>query len=58
MNQSAITMLQKTIEFMSKETCIDLMSELITPLITVKILTIVFLFERESFPKGVGHKFP
>jgi CLIP-associating protein 1/2 len=35
MNQSAITMLQKTIELMTKETCIDLMPEMIPPLLTV-----------------------
>lgn len=35
MNQSAITMLQKTIEFMNKETCLELMPEMIQPLLTV-----------------------
>jgi hypothetical protein len=35
MNQSAITMLQKTIELMNKETCTDLMAEMVPPLLTV-----------------------
>ncbi|CAF3454832.1 unnamed protein product [Rotaria socialis] len=35
MNQSAIAMLQKTIELMNKETCIELMPEMIPPLLTV-----------------------
>ncbi|CAF0958381.1 unnamed protein product [Rotaria sordida] len=35
MNQSAITMLQKTIEFMNKDTCLDLMPEMIPSLLTV-----------------------
>lgn len=35
MNQSAIMMLQKTIELMNKDTCIDLMPEMIPPLLTV-----------------------
>ena len=35
MNQSAIAMLQKTIEFMNKETCLELMPEMISPLLTV-----------------------
>lgn len=35
MNQSAIAMLQKTIELMKKETCAELMSEMIPPLLTV-----------------------
>ncbi|CAF0975378.1 unnamed protein product [Rotaria sp. Silwood1] len=34
MNQSAITMLQKTIELMNKDTCLDLMPEMIPPLLT------------------------
>ncbi|CAF2411295.1 unnamed protein product [Rotaria sp. Silwood2] len=34
MNQSAITMLQKTIEFMNKDICLDLMPEMIPPLLT------------------------
>ncbi|CAF4264550.1 unnamed protein product, partial [Rotaria sordida] len=34
MNQSAITMLQKTIEFMNKDTCLDLMPEMIPSLLT------------------------
>ncbi|CAF3437384.1 unnamed protein product [Rotaria socialis] len=34
MNQSAIAMLQKTIELMNKETCIELMPEMIPPLLT------------------------
>lgn len=36
MNQSAIAMLQKAIEFMNKETCTELMDEMISPLLTVK----------------------
>ena len=44
MNQSAISMLQKTIELMSKEICIDLMPEMIPPLLTVNLLNI-FLFD-------------
>ncbi len=43
MNQSAIAMLQKTIELMSKETCIDLMPEMIPPLLTVNFLKNFFL---------------
>ena len=35
MNQSAIAMLQKTIEFMNKQTCLELMPEMIPPLLTV-----------------------
>ena len=35
MNQSAIAMLQKTIEFMSKDSCTELMPEMIPPLLTV-----------------------
>jgi len=34
MNQSAITMLQKTIEFMNKDTCTELMPEMVPPLLT------------------------
>ncbi|CAF1131653.1 unnamed protein product [Adineta steineri] len=34
MNQSAITMLQKTIELMNKDICIDLLPEMIPPLLT------------------------
>ncbi|CAF2090997.1 unnamed protein product [Rotaria magnacalcarata] len=34
MNQSAIAMLQKAIEFMNKEACLDLMSEMIPPLLS------------------------
>ncbi|CAF1218202.1 unnamed protein product, partial [Adineta ricciae] len=34
MNQSAITMLQKTIELMNKDICIELMPEIIPPLLT------------------------
>jgi CLIP-associating protein 1/2 len=34
MNQSAIAMLQKTIELMNKETCTELMPEMIPPLLT------------------------
>ncbi|UJR21229.1 hypothetical protein I4U23_024325 [Adineta vaga] len=34
MNQSAIAMLQKTIELMNKEICIELMPEMIPPLLT------------------------
>ncbi|CAF2342440.1 unnamed protein product [Rotaria sp. Silwood2] len=34
MNQSAITMLQKTIELMNKDTCTELMPEMIPPLLT------------------------
>ena len=37
MNQSAIAMLQKTIELMTKETCTELMSEMIPPLLTVSL---------------------
>jgi hypothetical protein len=37
MNQSAITMLQKTIEFMSKEACAELMPEIIPSLLTVSV---------------------
>jgi hypothetical protein len=36
MNQSAIAMLQKTIELMNKDTCIELMPEMIPPLLTVR----------------------
>lgn len=35
MNQSAITMLQKTIEFMNKDVCTELMPEMIPSLLTV-----------------------
>lgn len=35
MNQSAIGMLQKTIELMNMETCIDLLPDMIPPLLTV-----------------------
>jgi hypothetical protein len=38
MNQSAITMLQKTIELMNKDTCTELMPEMIPPLLTVNFL--------------------
>ena len=45
MNQSAITMLQKTIELMNKETCTDLMPEMVPPLLTVnKIFQLILLF--------------
>jgi hypothetical protein len=37
MNQSAIAMLQKTIELMNKETCTELMPEMIPPLLTVSL---------------------
>ncbi|CAM4751887.1 unnamed protein product [Rotaria magnacalcarata] len=37
MNQSAIAMLQKAIEFMNKEACLDLMSEMIPPLLSVNL---------------------
>jgi hypothetical protein len=45
MNQSAITMLQKTIELMNKDTCIDLMPEMIPPLLTVNKTEYIFWFE-------------
>ena len=35
MNQSAISMLQKSIELMDKDTCTDLMPEMIPPLLSV-----------------------
>jgi hypothetical protein len=38
MNQSAIAMLQKTIELMNKDTCTELMPEMIPPLLTVNFL--------------------
>ena len=41
MNQSAITMLQKTIEFMNKETCLDLMPEMIPSLLTVNKVQLI-----------------
>lgn len=37
MNQSAIAMLQKTIEFMNKDTCTALMPEMVPSLLTVNI---------------------
>jgi hypothetical protein len=37
MNQSAIAMLQKTIELMNKDTCTELMPEMIPPLLTVNL---------------------
>lgn len=43
MNQSAIAMLQKTIEFMSKETCIELMPEMIPPLLMVSRFLFSFI---------------
>jgi hypothetical protein len=65
MNQSAITMLQKTIELMTKETCIDLMPEMIPPLLTVNsnkfYLLFFFSFKKKFFLKktqGVGCEFP
>ncbi len=42
MNQSAITMLQKTIELMNKETCTDLMPEIIPTLLTVNKISFFF----------------
>jgi hypothetical protein len=44
MNQSAIAMLQKTIELMNKDTCIELMPEMIPPLLTVNFLFCFFSF--------------
>ena len=37
MNQSAIAMLQKSIEFMNKDICTELMPEMIPSLLTVRI---------------------
>ncbi len=44
MNQSAIAMLQKTIELMNKDTCTELMPEMIPPLLTVNL----FFFYRKN----------
>jgi hypothetical protein len=35
MNQAAIAMLQKAIEFMAKDLCMEIIPEIITPLLTV-----------------------
>lgn len=43
MNQSAIAMLQKTIELMNKDTCIELMPEMIPSLLTVSFLRLFFI---------------
>lgn len=52
MNQSAITMLQKTIEFMNKDICTELMPEMIPSLLTVSriLLKSIFVFsiQRDS----------
>jgi hypothetical protein len=42
MNQSAIAMLQKTIELMNKDICTELMPEMIPPLLTVKGFSIKY----------------
>ncbi len=61
MNQSAITMLQKTIELMDKETCIDLMPEIVPSLLTVIKLNFfrffVLYLKKKLFKKGVGFSF-
>lgn len=44
MNQSAITMLQKTIELMDKDLCLDLMPEMIPPLLTVNRFEFFYFF--------------
>jgi hypothetical protein len=61
MNQSAIAMLQKTIELMNKDTCTDLMSEMVPPLLTVNKFFnhfLSFYLIKKNFPKGMGCKFP
>jgi hypothetical protein len=63
MNQSAIIMLQKTIELMNKETCIDLMPEMIPTLLTVNKIKFLlfFFFYIKNFPskyKRFGMQIP
>jgi len=43
MNQAAIAMLQKTIELMNKDTCTELMPEMIPPLLTVNFSSFFLL---------------
>jgi hypothetical protein len=50
MNQSAIAMLQKTIELMNKEICIDLMPEMIPSLLTVNRIEFILFFNIKKFP--------
>ena len=64
MNQSAISMLQKSIELMTKETCTELMPDMIAPLLTVRRLRffaclVVLLGEsdhEETISSGLGYE--
>jgi hypothetical protein len=49
MNQSAITMLQKTIELMDKDVCLDLMPEIIPSLLTVNKISCFYFWLTKYF---------
>jgi len=55
MNQSAINMLQKAIEFMNKDLCLELMPEMIPPLLTVSwkliVVVVVILISKKMYIK-------
>lgn len=51
MNQSAIAMLQKTIELMNTETCTELMPEMIPSLLSVNFLLFFFKINSKNYIK-------